>query len=69
MNDVSIYTEKRTNKNPHVGIKRLDDFLKIYPENFVKLVAEMVGLNACFNFWVDCCSQPGEGIRDEGGYF
>ena len=58
-NNLSEYIEKEIKENPTSGIKRLEDFIQICHVKSVKFAAEMVGLDACFKFWMEHCSKTG----------
>ncbi|XP_055970315.1 probable ATP-dependent RNA helicase DDX60 [Sorex fumeus] len=62
--NLSRHIEKEIEKNPNVGIKQLEDFLKTCSDKSVKFVAEMLGLDACFKFWMEYCSKPGAESKD-----
>lgn len=57
--NLSVYIEKEMKENPNSGIKKLEDFLQTCPVKSVKFAAEMVGLDACFKLWMECCLKPG----------
>ncbi|CAK6445819.1 unnamed protein product [Pipistrellus nathusii] len=56
--NLSVYIEKEMKENPNSGIKKLEDFLQTCPVKSVKFAAEMVGLDACFKLWMECCLKP-----------
>ncbi|XP_054984020.1 probable ATP-dependent RNA helicase DDX60 [Sorex araneus] len=62
--NLSIRITKKISKNPNIGIKELEDFLKTCSHESVKFVAEMVGLDACFKFWMEYCSKQGAESKD-----
>lgn len=57
--NLSVCIKKEIKENPNSGIKQLEDFLQTCPVNSVKFAAEMVGLDACFKLWMECCLKPG----------
>lgn len=58
-NNLSLHIEKEIKENPNSGIKRLEDFLQTCSVKSVKFTAEMVGLDACFKFWMEYCLKAG----------
>ncbi|XP_015423966.1 PREDICTED: probable ATP-dependent RNA helicase DDX60 [Myotis davidii] len=62
--NLSVYIEKEMKENPNSGIKKLEDFLQTCPVKSVKFAAEMVGLDACFKLWMECCSKPETESKD-----
>ncbi|XP_062055394.1 probable ATP-dependent RNA helicase DDX60 isoform X2 [Lepus europaeus] len=63
-NNLSLSIEKEIKENLHSGIKRLEDFLQICAVKSVKFIAEMVGLDACFKLWKECCLKPEAESKD-----
>ncbi|XP_054984026.1 probable ATP-dependent RNA helicase DDX60 [Sorex araneus] len=63
-NNLSLSIEKEIRENPIVGIKRLEDFIKTCSVKSVKFDAEMVGLDACFKFWMEYCLKPEAESKD-----
>uniref|UniRef100_A0A671ESY7 DExD/H-box helicase 60 n=1 Tax=Rhinolophus ferrumequinum TaxID=59479 RepID=A0A671ESY7_RHIFE len=63
-NNLSLHIEKEIKENPNSGIKRLEDFLQTCSVKSVKFTAEMVGLDACFKFWMEYCLKAEAESRD-----
>nr|XP_033814625.1 probable ATP-dependent RNA helicase DDX60 [Geotrypetes seraphini] len=62
--EISSSIEKDITKNLTVGINKLESFLKTRQSNSRKLIAEMMGLDACFGLWMEHCRNQGEQLRD-----
>uniref|UniRef100_A0A8C3XTJ1 DExD/H-box helicase 60 n=1 Tax=Chelydra serpentina TaxID=8475 RepID=A0A8C3XTJ1_CHESE len=60
----ALSIEKLIQENFNSGISKLEDFLKKCQSNSVKCTAEMAGLNACFEVWIDQCKDQGKKVKD-----
>ncbi|XP_049719778.1 probable ATP-dependent RNA helicase DDX60 [Elephas maximus indicus] len=63
-NNLSLSIEKEIKGNLNSGVGRLEDFLQTCPVKSVKLIAEMVGLEACFKSWMEYCLKPEAESKD-----
>ncbi|XP_006864613.1 PREDICTED: probable ATP-dependent RNA helicase DDX60-like [Chrysochloris asiatica] len=63
-NNLSLSIAKEIKGNPSSGMKKLEDFLQTCPVKSVKFMAEMVGLEACFKSWMECCLNSDIDAKD-----
>ncbi|XP_030048083.1 probable ATP-dependent RNA helicase DDX60 [Microcaecilia unicolor] len=62
--EISSSIEKDITKNLTFGINRLESYLKTCQNNSRKLIAEMMGLDACFGVWIEHCRKQGDQSKD-----
>ncbi|XP_030048082.1 putative ATP-dependent RNA helicase DDX60 [Microcaecilia unicolor] len=63
-NALSESIKKEIKQNFMSGINRLDDFIKTCHSNSVKFDAEVVGLDTCFELWVEHCKSQDKKSRN-----